>query len=105
MSKIYIETLISEQPEKDGCYIVIKNGRCCYADYSKGLFYPVADDLIYPTHWLRPVDDEEYRRQLLASDSITCPFCGQEDFDDIGLKYHLKMHCDKYDQVPKPYEF
>jgi len=27
---------------------------------------------------------------------LTCPFCGDTDFDKIGLKLHLKYHCEEY---------
>lgn len=27
---------------------------------------------------------------------IVCPFCGQEDFDLLGLKYHLSNYCNVY---------
>jgi len=30
---------------------------------------------------------------------IECPFCGEDDFDEIGLKFHLIHHCDAYDAV------
>jgi hypothetical protein len=30
---------------------------------------------------------------------LTCPFCKEEDFDAIGLKYHLLYHCDKFFEV------
>ena len=30
---------------------------------------------------------------------IKCPFCDEDDFDLIGLKYHLIHHCDVYDSI------
>jgi len=31
---------------------------------------------------------------------ITCPFCGQEDFDLPGLKYHfIQGHCEIYNET------
>lgn len=31
---------------------------------------------------------------------VTCPFCGEEDFDLIGLKLHLSLgHCDEYEEI------
>jgi hypothetical protein len=27
---------------------------------------------------------------------ITCPFCQEDDFDEIGLKIHLECYCEKY---------
>lgn len=29
-------------------------------------------------------------------DGITCPFCGEDDFDKMGLKWHLNTHCEVY---------
>ncbi len=29
-------------------------------------------------------------------ENIICPFCGEEDFDLIGLKYHLRFYCEEY---------
>lgn len=34
----------------------------------------------------------------MASD-VVCPFCGEEDFDLIGLKHHLEDHCEKYNST------
>lgn len=31
---------------------------------------------------------------------ISCPFCGEDDFDKPGLKYHLTIgHCDIYNET------
>ena len=30
---------------------------------------------------------------------MTCPFCEETDFDDIGLCLHLSMHCPTYDRA------
>jgi hypothetical protein len=30
---------------------------------------------------------------------ITCPFCQEEGFDLIGLKYHLLNYCDAFDET------
>ena len=30
---------------------------------------------------------------------IVCPFCGEDDFDLIGLKHHLNVHCDNYQKI------
>ena len=27
----------------------------------------------------------------------TCPFCGEEDFDLPGLKYHLRFYCGTFE--------
>lgn len=31
--------------------------------------------------------------QPSTDSGITCPFCGDSDFDLIGLKYHLSNYC------------
>jgi hypothetical protein len=32
---------------------------------------------------------------------MTCPFCGDTDFDEIGLKRHLTLGwCDEFGDVP-----
>lgn len=31
---------------------------------------------------------------------VKCPFCGEDDFDLIGLKYHLQNYCDPFDECP-----
>ena len=43
--------------------------------------------------------DVNKRRQALQesiNEDIICPFCGEKDFDLIGLKYHLKWYCEVY---------
>ncbi len=33
-------------------------------------------------------------------DLISCPFCGEKDFDLIGLKIHIYTgYCEKYDKI------
>lgn len=27
---------------------------------------------------------------------VVCPYCGEKDFDLVGLKNHLLAHCDKF---------
>ena len=27
---------------------------------------------------------------------VACPFCGEDDFDLVGLKYHLGRYCTAY---------
>lgn len=35
------------------------------------------------------------------SHEIVCPFCGDDDFDKIGLKIHFERgHCDEYEETP-----
>ena len=31
-----------------------------------------------------------------------CPFCGENDFDLIGLKSHILNHCEKFDEMESP---
>jgi len=31
--------------------------------------------------------------------AVPCPFCGEEDFDRIGLKHHLRYHCLVYEET------
>ena len=31
---------------------------------------------------------------------MNCPFCNQDDFDKVGLKYHLENYCEAYRAVP-----
>lgn len=39
------------------------------------------------------------------SDYIKCPFCGEDDFDLIGLKNHFERgHCDVYNETESPIE-
>ena len=35
----------------------------------------------------------------MMAESLTCPFCNEDDFDDIGLCFHLSMHCRAYDRA------
>ena len=35
----------------------------------------------------------------IEMDELTCPFCGDKDFDLIGLKYHIQNYCDKFNEV------
>ena len=30
---------------------------------------------------------------------MKCPFCGEDDFDLVGLKYHILNYCKVYDEV------
>lgn len=33
-------------------------------------------------------------------DLLECPFCGEDDFDKIGLKYHLQNgNCEIYNET------
>ena len=32
---------------------------------------------------------------------MKCPFCGEDDFDLIGLKYHIQNYCKVYDETKR----
>jgi len=32
-------------------------------------------------------------------EEIICPFCGEDDFDKIGLKNHLHRYCEVYENI------
>lgn len=34
--------------------------------------------------------------EFIDLEYIKCPFCGEDDFDLIGLKNHLEKYCQKY---------
>ncbi len=34
-----------------------------------------------------------------GNQDIICPFCGEDDFDLIGLKMHLSLWCDRHDKT------
>ena len=34
-----------------------------------------------------------------GDNDIVCPFCGDDGFDKIGLKYHLEYYCKIYQQT------
>ena len=38
--------------------------------------------------------------ELKVKPDMTCPFCDETGFDDIGLKNHLAMYCDEFQKVP-----
>ena len=42
------------------------------------------------------IDDKISLVQLPKDRPIQCPFCGEGDFDLVGLKYHLERYCRDY---------
>lgn len=36
---------------------------------------------------------------IIPEENIKCPFCNQNDFDLIGLKYHIEHHCEIYAEL------
>ena len=52
-------------------------------------------------HWQSRMAAIEGRPELEPEDDlIECPFCGEDDFDLIGLKNHLQRYCYKFDKTP-----
>ena len=39
-----------------------------------------------------------------SSNDLTCPFCKEDEFDEIGLKAHLFRWCERFDEVITPEE-
>ena len=33
------------------------------------------------------------------SPATFCPFCGEDDFDKPGLKYHIETYCEQYKNI------
>lgn len=42
---------------------------------------------------------EEMKEDDNPPSDLICPFCSQDNFDKIGLKYHLRNHCEEYDKT------
>jgi hypothetical protein len=66
---------------------------CCPSCYDKhhggtGDNNPEADE------WLCKDEEEAVNKD------VVCPFCGERDFDLIGLKIHLLNYCEKYRDTP-----
>lgn len=40
-----------------------------------------------------------YLEHATIRGGITCPFCGEEDFDLIGLKHHLQNYCEPFSET------
>lgn len=34
-----------------------------------------------------------------VEDGIYCPFCNDDGFDRVGLKYHLETYCNEYKET------
>lgn len=38
---------------------------------------------------------------MILYEEMTCPFCLEDDFDEVGLKKHLlKGHCEAFNAIP-----
>jgi transposase-like protein len=48
---------------------------------------------------LRSYTQEEIQSMLRECQNLYCPFCGEFDFDRIGLKSHITFHCDSFRDV------
>lgn len=44
-------------------------------------------------------ENEKKEEQSKSNNDITCPFCGEIDFDLIGLKNHILSYCESFQQV------
>ena len=38
----------------------------------------------------------------MMAEYLICPFCGDKDFDAIGLKAHFFGWCEKFDNIESP---
>ena len=50
--------------------------------------------------------DEKIKAELVqikiiknGGSNITCPFCLEDNFDEVGLKVHLEHFCNQYDNI------
>lgn len=44
----------------------------------------------------------KYEKMRMSGSDIVCPFCGETDFDLVGLKHHLENYCEGYKNTPSP---
>jgi flagellar biosynthesis/type III secretory pathway protein FliH len=44
-------------------------------------------------------DGFDQKDEKTKKDGITCPFCNDTDFDEIGLKHHLTNYCDAIEAI------
>lgn len=61
-------------------------------DGSKKYFTQCKSDFLAGIYWQK-------RQPLPLSNLIICPFCGDTDFDKIGLKHHLENYCEHYKTI------
>jgi hypothetical protein len=68
--------------------------------------YPCRSDCPCGTYWrTKPCPDcpdEPADVIINRAKDVTCPFCGEADFDLIGLKHHLNAYCNIYQKVEFP---
>ncbi len=38
-------------------------------------------------------------------ENLTCPFCGEDDFDEIGLFVHLRLYCKRFMELVESEEY
>jgi hypothetical protein len=41
---------------------------------------------------------------VATAENLTCPFCGEDGFDKIGLKGHLLEFCEVFPELETPFE-
>ena len=109
----YREVKTSERlPETNDPTILFKrfhvlSGELRGVDAQKGLYTAIYNyelksweieskfkDVITVVSWLEPIPEITEGK---IQDIITCPFCGENDFDHIGLKNHLQVYCEVYE--------
>ena len=73
----------------------MNDGKCPCGQETKGDPLPEDKSKIC-VYW-----DIENNRCNLSEITISCPFCGEDDFDLVGLKAHLERHCEVYDETPQ----
>lgn len=57
------------------------------------------DDLLREA--ARRIEELEMLANVAAQCPTVCPFCGEQDFDMIGLKMHFERGwCDAYNETP-----
>jgi hypothetical protein len=47
----------------------------------------------------REASEHEEEKDMEMDELIKCPFCGEDDFDLWGLKYHLARYCGAYEKI------
>ena len=35
----------------------------------------------------------------VKKENVVCPFCSEDDFDLVGLKYHLARYCEEFNKT------
>ena len=45
------------------------------------------------------VENQPLKEHTMEDVTIQCPFCGEKDFDLVGLKVHLLRFCEKFENT------